>query len=49
VRLGSGEAVIPAELRDPREQTMTVQAGMLVHSVTTVEQALAALALLPPS
>jgi DNA repair protein RadA/Sms len=46
-RLGSGEAVIPAEVRDPREQTMTVQAGMLVHSVPTVEQALEALALLP--
>ena len=26
---------------------MTVHAGMLVHSVTTAEQALAALALLP--
>jgi DNA repair protein RadA/Sms len=49
VRLGSGEAVIPSELRDSREQTMTVQAGMLVHSVTKVEQALAALALLPPN
>jgi DNA repair protein RadA/Sms len=46
-RLGSAEAVIPAEPRDAREQTMTVHAGMLVHSVTTVEQALAALALLP--
>jgi DNA repair protein RadA/Sms len=46
-RLGSAEAVIPAELRDSREQIMAVQAGMLVHSVTTVEQALAALALLP--
>ena len=46
-RLGSAEAVIPAELRDSREQIMTVHAGMLVHSVTTVEQALAALALLP--
>jgi DNA repair protein RadA/Sms len=47
-RLGSAEAVIPAELRDSGEQIMTVHAGMLVHSVTTVEQALAALALLPP-
>ena len=46
-RLGSGEAVIPADLKDSREQTMTVQTGMVVHSVTTVEQALAALALLP--
>ena len=59
-RLGSAEAVIPAELRDAREQNMTVfhgtarptdtrraddHAGMLVHSVSTVEQALAALAL----
>jgi DNA repair protein RadA/Sms len=61
-RLGSAEAVIPAELRNPGEQGMTVfsgtpsatdargadqRAGMLVHSVTTVEQALAALSLLP--
>jgi DNA repair protein RadA/Sms len=74
-RLGSAEAVIPAEAGDAREQSMTVlsgpalsgpalsgtalsgtapttdtrsadgHAGMLVHSVTTVEQALAALAL----
>ena len=42
-RLGSAEAVIPAELRDSREQIMTVHAGMVVHSVATVEQALAAL------
>ena len=46
-RLGSAEAVIPAEPSDPLEQTMTVHAGMLVHSVTTLQQALAALALLP--
>jgi DNA repair protein RadA/Sms len=46
-RLGSAEAVIPAELQDSQEQIMTVHAGMLVHSVTTVEQALAALDLLP--
>ncbi len=46
-RLGSAEAVIPAEVRDPRDQSMTVHAGMLVHSVATVEQALAALALPP--
>jgi DNA repair protein RadA/Sms len=45
-RLGSAEAVIPAELRASGEQVMTVHAGMLVHSVTTVEQALAALGLL---
>ena len=45
-RLGSTEAVIPAELRDPREQIMTVHAGMLLHSVTTLERALSALALL---
>ena len=44
-RLGSAEAVIPAELRDSGEQIMTVHAGMLVHSVTTVEQALATLGL----
>jgi DNA repair protein RadA/Sms len=46
-RLGSAEAVIPAEPRGPREQTMTVHASMLVHSVTTLEQALVALALRP--
>jgi DNA repair protein RadA/Sms len=46
-RLGSAEAVVPAELRDSGEQIMTVHAGMLVHSVATVEQALAALALRP--
>jgi DNA repair protein RadA/Sms len=45
-RLGSAEAVIPAELRDSREQIMTVHTGMLVHSVTTLERALSALALL---
>ena len=45
-RLGSAEAVIPAELQDSREQIMTVQTGMLVHSVTTLERALSALALL---
>jgi DNA repair protein RadA/Sms len=47
MRLGFAEAVIPAETRDPREQAMTVQAGMVVHSVTTLEQALAALGLRP--
>jgi DNA repair protein RadA/Sms len=46
-RLGSAEAVVPAELRDSGEQIMTVHAGMLVHSVATVDQALAALALRP--
>jgi DNA repair protein RadA/Sms len=46
-RLGSAEAVIPAEPRGPRDQTMTVHASMLVHSVTTLDQALAALALRP--
>jgi len=46
-RLGFAEAVIPAETRDSSEQIMTVHAGMLVHSVTTVEQALAALGLQP--
>jgi DNA repair protein RadA/Sms len=59
-RLGSAEAVIPAELPDPGKQSTTVfhgapratdarctenHAGMLVHSVTTLEQALAAMAL----
>jgi DNA repair protein RadA/Sms len=59
-RLGSAEAVIPAELPDPGKQNTTVfhgaprgtdarctdnHAGMLVHSVTTLEQALAAMAL----
>jgi DNA repair protein RadA/Sms len=44
-RLGSAEAVIPAEQRNPGEQIMTVHSGMLVHSVTTVAQALAALTL----
>jgi DNA repair protein RadA/Sms len=46
-RLGSAEAVIPAERQDPREQIMTVNSGIVVHSVTTVAQALAALALAP--
>jgi DNA repair protein RadA/Sms len=46
-RLGSAEAVVPAERQDPGEQIMTVNSGMLVHSVTTVAQALAALALAP--
>ena len=45
VRLGFAEAVIPAETRDSREQALTVHAGMVVHSVTTLEQALAALGL----
>ena len=45
--LGFAEAGIPAETRDSGEQIMTVHAGMLVHSVTTVEQALAALGLQP--
>jgi DNA repair protein RadA/Sms len=44
-RLGSAEAVIPAEARDSREQIMKVHAGMVVHTVATVEQALAALSL----
>jgi DNA repair protein RadA/Sms len=46
-RLGSAEAVIPAERRDSGEQIMTVHSGMLLHAVTTVAQALAALALPP--
>jgi DNA repair protein RadA/Sms len=44
-RLGSAEAVIPAERRDSGEQMVTVHSGVVVHSVTTVAQALAALAL----
>ena len=44
-RLGSAEAVVPAEAGDSREQIMKVHAGMVVHSVATVEQALAALSL----
>jgi DNA repair protein RadA/Sms len=44
-RLGSAEAVIPAEPPNARDQIMTVQAGMVVHAVATVEQALASLAL----
>jgi DNA repair protein RadA/Sms len=44
-RLGFAEAVIPADARDSAEQIMTVHAGMVVHSVATVEQALAALSL----
>jgi hypothetical protein len=39
--------VIPAEPQDSREEIMTVHSGMLVHSVTTVAHALAALALPP--
>jgi DNA repair protein RadA/Sms len=46
-RLGSAEAVIPAERQNPEEQNMTVHSGVLVHSVTTVAQALSALALPP--
>jgi DNA repair protein RadA/Sms len=61
-RLGSAEAVIPAEVSNSGEQSMAVfprtnpatdahgadkHAGMLVHSVTTVEQALATLSLRP--
>ncbi len=46
-RLGSAEVVIPAERPDSREQTITAHSGVLVHSVTTVAQALAALALPP--
>ena len=42
-RLGFVEAVIPAETRDSREQMMTVHAGLVVHSVSTLDQALAAL------
>jgi DNA repair protein RadA/Sms len=44
-RLGFAEAVIPADAPGSGEQTMTVHAGMVVHSVATVEQALAALSL----
>jgi DNA repair protein RadA/Sms len=44
-RLGSAEAVIPAERRDSGDQMLAVQSGVVVHSVTTVAQALAALAL----
>ena len=44
-RLGFAEAVVPAEPMGSQEQAMTVHVGMLVHSVTTVEQALAALSL----
>jgi DNA repair protein RadA/Sms len=46
-RLGSAEAVIPDERRDSRDQMVTVHSGVVVHSVTTVAQALAALALSP--
>jgi DNA repair protein RadA/Sms len=46
-RLGFVEAVIPAETRDSREQMMTVHAGLVVHSVSTLDQALAALGLRP--
>jgi DNA repair protein RadA/Sms len=46
-RLGSAEAVIPAERPDSRNQMMTVHSGLVVHSATTVVQALAALALPP--
>jgi DNA repair protein RadA/Sms len=46
-RLGSTEAVVPAETKASQEQSMTVHAGLLVHSVPTVEQALAALSLRP--
>ena len=44
-RLGFAEAVIRADAPGSGEQTMTVHAGMVVHSVATVEQALAALSL----
>ncbi len=43
-RLGSAEAVIPAERRDSGDQMVAVHSGVVVHSVTTVAQALAALA-----
>jgi DNA repair protein RadA/Sms len=46
-RLGFAEAVIPAETPDSREQMMTVHAGLVVHSVSTLDQALAALGLRP--
>jgi DNA repair protein RadA/Sms len=46
-RLGFTEAVIPAPSRDAREPVMTVHAGMLVHAVPTVQQALAAVGLTP--
>ena len=46
-RLGSAEAVIPAERLDSRDQVMTVHSGVVVHAVMTVVQALAALALPP--
>ncbi len=44
-RLGFTEAVIPAQSRDARDQLMTVHAGMLVHAVPTVRQALEAVGL----
>ena len=47
-RLGFTEAVIPAPSRDARDQVMTVHAGMLVHAVSTVQQALGAVGLMPP-
>ena len=47
-RLGFTEAVIPAASRDARDQVLTVHAGMRVHAVPTVEQALAAVGLMPP-
>jgi DNA repair protein RadA/Sms len=44
-RLGSAEAVVPAEPPNAGDQILTVHAGMVVHSVATVEQALAAFSL----
>jgi DNA repair protein RadA/Sms len=41
-RLGFAEAVIPAEPPNSQEQVLSVHGGMVVHSVTTLEQALAA-------
>ncbi len=46
-RLGFTEAVIPAPSRNARDQVMTVHAGMLVHAVSTVQQALDTVGLVP--
>jgi DNA repair protein RadA/Sms len=46
-RLGFTEAVIPAPSRDARDQVLTVHSGMLVHAVSTVELALAAVGFMP--
>jgi DNA repair protein RadA/Sms len=46
-RLGFAEAVIPAEADEARRTTTTVRGGMRVHAVSTLDQALGALGLVP--